>query len=174
MLIIQKYKNKIKILKEFYWRKKLLNWRCNEIKRLCEEFKIEKIYADANDKNANMQLSSMGINIQPFFFAPDERKSSIDSITWYMEKGLLYIDPTCKNLLQEMLHLRFRMDDSDKIKKGDDHGCDAMEAAFKHFRHHAIYSNENRIRLMSATIAGKQRIETDMYLTDKGETSWAF
>ncbi len=111
-----------------------LRKRCMDIARLCNEFRIQTIYADAAGASENVTLAAVLAEektptvVQPVPFNAYKR-AGIVTRGYYLEREREMIGPECVQLLIDSKAYHYERD-SEKPAKGSDHTVDAATAFY--------------------------------------------
>jgi hypothetical protein len=111
-----------------------LNERCESIARLCRDYNIKTIYADAAGASENVTLARIlerhGIHtyVQPVPFATYKRVA-IQARSYFLEQGREILTPACPMLRQDSKAYRYDAD-GEKPIKGHDHSVDGSLAFY--------------------------------------------
>ena len=129
--IAQEKSDEVVVVKEWYWSRVLLSQRVQSIKRIYQDYGLEGIYADSENRDFIQELRAAGMTVESVSFAK-YKKRAVSTIRQYLRDRRLRISTACPNLIREMFRLHFKKQ-GEQIEKEDDHGPDALVALFKRY-----------------------------------------
>ena len=129
--LMQDRKEKYTMPKTYRWNYIELTDRCEQIAKICKEYKIEKLYADSNPKDSNITLHRVlkkyGLQTKVHAVAFGKYKSiGIEVLRYLLERGLIDMEDKATKECFQKFH--YRNIDTEQIDKVDDHDVDAAIA----------------------------------------------
>jgi len=128
--IAQEREDDVAVVAEWYWERVLLSERVRIIKEIYQDYDLQRVYADAADRDFIEELRAAGMKVEAVSFGKYKAKC-VEKIREYLKDRRLRISTACPNLIREMFRLHFRK--GEDIAKDDDHGPDALVALFRRY-----------------------------------------